>query len=115
MKTPTENSHTPWGPAQQVERLDDGIYFVSTASHGGIWLSESRRRKLPMNYKPWTGSQTWHEEDCDASMVAWFFDLKTIDQAQLEKTAQYLKGGTLSNWIALKTAKAHTTLHLPLD
>lgn len=38
---------TPWGKVDGYpERLGDGIYFVSTASHGGIWLSQERIKEI---------------------------------------------------------------------
>jgi hypothetical protein len=56
--------NTPWGPAQSAVELAPGIISYSTASHGGIWLSADRQRKI--NYeKNWLGSKEWWEEDCD--------------------------------------------------
>lgn len=56
---------TPWGPSQQMDTYAPGIISVSTASHGGIYLSKERAAKIPANVKPWTGDRQWWEEDCD--------------------------------------------------
>jgi hypothetical protein len=31
--------HSPWGIVQDEETIAEGIVYVSTASHGGIWVS----------------------------------------------------------------------------
>ena len=54
---------TPWGPAQHVERLADGIELVSTPSHGGIKLSAPRLGAMPPTARTDDG---WYEEDCEA-------------------------------------------------
>ena len=54
---------TPWGPAQHVERLADGIELVETASHGGIKLSAVRLGAMPAAART---SDGWYEEDCEA-------------------------------------------------
>jgi hypothetical protein len=56
--------NTPWGEVQQQTKLADGIYTVSTAGHGGFWLDESHRNRMP-DVKNWLQSKTWWEEDCD--------------------------------------------------
>lgn len=51
-------SHTPWGVAEGVEHVADGIHFVSTASHGGYYVApEQRIGQL-------ASSRAWYEEDC---------------------------------------------------
>ena len=51
---------TPWGESDNVEKLADGIYFVSTPSHGGIWLAPERRKRMG-------NTHAWYEEDCCAA------------------------------------------------
>lgn len=70
---PTLNSTSPWGKVQHLSILAPGIVSVSTASHGGIWLSPDRERRIPpaghaiaRQYAP----AQWYEEDCDACIVA---------------------------------------------
>lgn len=73
--TPVLNIHiiteSPWGHVQFNDQVADGIIFVSTASHGGFWLSAERLRQLPpavAAFKTWAGPG-WFEEDCDAALV----------------------------------------------
>ena len=75
---PFVGSSTPWGEAQSISSVADGIIFVSTASHGGFWLSLKRLLEMPHKLRevgtestlhgddPWPG---WFEEDCEASAV----------------------------------------------
>lgn len=60
-------SRTPWGPAQHVERIADGISFASCAGHGGIKVSAERNRQIPA---PLRNSGGWYEEDCEYLIVA---------------------------------------------
>ena len=36
--------HSPWGAVQTGEKLADGVFFVSTAGHGGIKPDRSASR-----------------------------------------------------------------------
>lgn len=67
--------HTPWGHADGIIILADGIASVSTSSHGGIWLSDERWKtlleKFPM-FQSWAG-EGWLEEDCDWCVAALAF------------------------------------------
>ena len=45
--TATELMHTPWGWAQDIEELAEGVWRVSTAGHGGLKLSRERWYSLP--------------------------------------------------------------------
>jgi hypothetical protein len=71
---------TPWGQAQHVTEIAPGIVSVSTASHGGIHLSDERIAEMPkalQDFVPFGGKQNglgrWFEEDCDWSVVALAF------------------------------------------
>ncbi len=62
---------TPWGQADQVTELAEGIISYCTPSHGGIWLSASRRKVVEAvipNVKNFLGGLEWWEEDCDWSI-----------------------------------------------
>jgi hypothetical protein len=50
---------TPWGPSQSIKEVAPGIHFVSTASHGGLQLSEERQHQMPEGLQ-----EEWFEEDC---------------------------------------------------
>lgn len=64
---------SPWGTVQDVEVIADGIVYVSTASHGGIWVAPEllhRIKKEMQDYAAyWSGSSQWFEEDCAAQCV----------------------------------------------
>jgi hypothetical protein len=65
--------HSPWGIVQDEETIADGIVYVSTASHGGIWVSPEllgRVQEAMRDYAAyWSGSSQWFEEDCAAQCV----------------------------------------------
>ncbi len=39
--------HSPWGAIQHGEKLADGVFFISTAGHGGINLDRARNALIP--------------------------------------------------------------------
>ncbi|MFG1872109.1 DUF7007 domain-containing protein [Micromonospora arborensis] len=61
---------TPWGPAQQEEKLAPGITEVSTAGHGGIHLIPTVNALV---HRVWRERSGWYEEDCDWAIVALTF------------------------------------------
>lgn len=71
------NGSSPWGRIQRLTTWANGIQFISTASHGGFFLSHERygelvKRKGEPNL--WLGNAMqdggyWFEEDCDARLV----------------------------------------------
>jgi hypothetical protein len=70
-------SSTPWGQVQHQKQLAPGIVMVSTAGHGGIWLSPERQAQLPAwaleisnSYGP---KPMWWEEDCESMVVLYVF------------------------------------------
>lgn len=75
---------TPWGPAQTIKELAPGILRVSTASHGGLILSQERQDQIQCmfpDFVPWLGSLKYLEEDCDYVIgIAAFPDTFPEDQ-----------------------------------
>lgn len=63
-----EGSRTPWGSAQVVDHVADGITVVHCAGHGGLKLSPERNKAVPAPLRQKSG---WYEEDCEASIVGW--------------------------------------------
>lgn len=71
--------HTPWGATRDYREIGQGITLVSTASHGGLKLSQDAWDKLPepvqkcMFLHRGSGGKPslegWAEEDCDMSIV----------------------------------------------
>jgi len=76
---------TPWGKADSVEQIGEGIFFASTSSHGGYFVPTALLNKIPEDYQrralKWSGSRNWYEEDCEwASVVVSFAYLFNKDQ-----------------------------------
>ena len=67
--------YTPWGPAQDVEPLREGVELVQTGRHGGLRLSVKVAATLPAAFTSFTGKSDWLEEDVDAPMVLWYLRL----------------------------------------
>jgi hypothetical protein len=60
---------TPWGVAQHVETLAPGVFFVSTARHGGVKLDAKNNRRIP---KPFRCRRGWYEKDLDWAIAVNF-------------------------------------------
>ncbi len=66
-----QGGSSPWGPIQSVEPILPGIVMVSTASHGGWWLSEERNRQVPAAWRQTDFvMRQWFEEDCCWALAA---------------------------------------------
>ena len=74
---------TPWGPVQWSHEITEGVVTLGTAGHGGIWLSEEKSKKLPPEYKPFTRSNTWAEEDEDGALVLQYLGLLSLVKEDL--------------------------------
>ena len=59
--------HTPWGAAQNIYPKGPGLYFVSTAGHGGLFLSPERLAHFKTLFPTFGGyaGLPWLEEDVD--------------------------------------------------
>jgi hypothetical protein len=81
--------YSPWGYIQHSEKIADGIWWVSTSSHGGFKLARQRNAQIPKVFRKEGG---WYEEDCDWEIVRYFFSefFPEKDQAEALKT--------LKNW-----------------
>lgn len=68
---PDSTTMTPWGRAQTATRYAHGLFWYSTASHGGFKVSLKRRRRWPPALGLWgmDAGPGWYEEDVDASIV----------------------------------------------
>ena len=65
---------TPWGGADHVEQKAEGIWFASTPSHGGFWISPERLAAMPAKYRVCSLTNNhWFEEDCAWCAVALTF------------------------------------------
>jgi len=64
---------TPWGPIRLVKFVAPGIILISTASHGGLYLTPELNDSVAPEIKQQTvngdGFQGFYEEDEDAQYV----------------------------------------------
>lgn len=61
-----KTEYSPWGAIDHVEKIAEGIEFVSTSSHGGFHLSPERLLEMP---KELSNNSPWYEEDCEYGLV----------------------------------------------
>ena len=63
-------SPTPWGPANWVSKLADGVYQVGTPAHGGLYMLPSAVAAIPDDVgAAFMHGGTWAEEDCEAAIA----------------------------------------------
>ena len=69
-----ENKLCPWGKAQHVTPLGDDVEHITTAGHGGFYVSDAAYATMPAKYKAcsFTNDQ-FFEEDCSWCGVALAF------------------------------------------
>ena len=65
----TNVTYTPWGWTKDIEELAEGVWRVTTPSHGGLKLSRERWDSLPAALRDAMYTQTFAEEDCEAPIV----------------------------------------------
>jgi len=67
---------TPWGVADDSERIAKGIMRYGTPGHGGYHLSPARQAEMPaallIGGMP-DIARGWYEEDCDWARIALAF------------------------------------------
>ena len=63
---PTVGSSSPWGEIQSITPLGPDAVAVTTAAHGGIYLSPAAVARIPEPIRQTAYSAGgWFEEDCD--------------------------------------------------
>jgi len=80
--------NTPWGVPHSHQVMAPGIVFYSTASHGGVHLSNKRIGMLPTCIKPehnWLRDFRWWEEDCDAAVILLVFCEDLVKSGHIER------------------------------
>ena len=60
---------TPWGWTQDIKELAEGVWRVTTPSHGGLKLARERWDELPAEVRQTMFHQTFTEEDCEEPIV----------------------------------------------
>ena len=94
---------TPWGQADFPDELGEGIYSISTPSHGGIYMGADARRAIPAEVrKTFMNGGAWAEEDCEMYIALALLEAKGKVEAQrLWLSVEKLRDG------ALKTARQY--------
>ena len=65
----TNVTYTPWGWTKDIEELAEGVWRVTTPSHGGLKLSRERWDELPAVVRGTMLTETFAEEDCEEPIV----------------------------------------------
>ena len=88
--TTTTVIYTPWGWTRDIEELAEGVWRVSTPSHGGLKLSLERWDSLPAELRDAMYTQTFAEEDCEEPIVRTLLGLGDDRERQMAlKVAGY--------------------------
>ena len=101
---PKEGGSSPWGAIQDVSTILPGMWWVSTASHGGIKLSLERQQQIPEYLRtgkrsvPDTG-KSWYEEDCEWAIPYAVFE------AELKKAGRGINAKLWSDEMHKKTLR----------
>jgi len=65
---------TPWGTADYITDIGQGVLSVGTPSHGGFHVPKALLHRIPAEGQEyaerWSGSAQWYEEDCAWAYVA---------------------------------------------
>ena len=84
--TTTTVTYTPWGWTKDVDELAEGVWRVSTPSHGGLKLSRERWDELPAGIRDAMFTRTFAEEDCEEPIVRTLLGLGDARERELALT-----------------------------
>lgn len=86
--------YTPWGKAQDIDTIAEGITWVSTASHGGFIITAERRAAMPKSLREFStfAGGNAYEEDCDAAIVIAAFP-EHFSAAQVARAVEAIDAG----------------------
>lgn len=108
---------SPWGEVQTARDLGNGLHFVATASHGGLYLPQDMVDAMPaaLRCNRYSGGGQWWEEDVEWALpVVWrpeLFPAEYLDPAQ--RTILSYRGA--AGWDGIYTAAAEWVAeHRPL-
>jgi hypothetical protein len=91
---------TPWGKSDSMQRIQRGLSFVGTPSHGGFMVSDGVARKQLSSAALLRGQRCGNyyafEEDCDAYIV--LLEIPASRQGTLTDEKKIIEG--LSRWHA---------------
>ena len=68
-------TYTPWGWTKGIEELGEGVWRVTTPSHGGLKVSRERWESLPIEVRDAMFNQTFAEKDCEEPIVKTLLDI----------------------------------------
>ena len=93
-----EGMRTPWGKADSVSPIMEGLDFVGTPSHGGVFVSRKRNAIIPAYMRRANG---WYEEDCDWAIPFCVFEMELQAHGSESAKKAIAEGhhrSTLRNW-----------------
>lgn len=76
---------SPWGPVKQSTKISSGFYKVSTETQGGVYLSPSKNKKIPEDFRTEDG---WYEEELEAIIPILYFRKGDFDWVSILKKAE---------------------------
>jgi hypothetical protein len=105
-------TYTAWGAPDNVQRIAEGIAFVTTPSHGGYVISAERLAAMPEHLRRCSWTKDNHfEEDCSwcAVVLAWpdLFAAEHVKQAKATYDGVY-KLKALAEKAPVKCAAGYT-------
>ena len=90
--------NTPWGKAESIRNIADGIDFVSTDRHGGFVLSDARMAEMPLELKALSFTcDRFFEEDFAWCAVPLAFPMFFSDE-DFRVALETYRGGVRSGW-----------------
>lgn len=102
----SEGSRTPWGKADHVSVIADGIVFAGTPGHGGVKLSPERNRVIPPALRSSSG---WYEEDVEYNIPAYYFPGEFASQPHITSSEEEMRASaesSIKNWFPSKWEEA---------
>lgn len=101
-RTTTCPRDTPWGRADHVKQVIPGMWWVSTPSHGGFYLSLERMLRMPdwAIATPRWADGPWFEEDCEwcIPVIVFWDEFKHSEKAASQPDTYVNAVDTLKNW-----------------
>jgi hypothetical protein len=91
--------NTIWGEAQTIDRVCDGIVFVTTAGHGGYILTNRMLTRMPAYLRACSFTKDGNfEEDCSWCAVVLAFPQSASVLGCTAERAQEIALATLKNY-----------------
>jgi len=77
---------TPWGQIQDQREVLPGVWWTSTAGHGGYWIDKDRAKQVGNVFPGFQGQ--WFEEDCDWAVVDLALQAEITDDAAIHHAVE---------------------------